>query len=174
MKRHAIRAALVVGIFAVATPAIAAPDPADKNPLVWRGHKYCWYDSGWNCAGWYRCGYENKAGKGWGGPQSWQAALTRQSSGAWFERPPPCGAAQRWRRRRVTRGRAITRSLSYGPGQKYRAVHIHPVNVSAVAAQTAASSASSETSNCKTFSSVRSRAVSSIVLALSFRALTKC
>jgi hypothetical protein len=51
---------------------------------------------------------------------------------------------------------------SHGPGQKYRAVHIHWVNVSALPVRAAASNPSSQTSNCRTFSSVRSRPISSI------------
>ena len=50
----------------------------------------------------------------------------------------------------------------HGPGQKYRAVHIHWVNVSALPVRAAASNPSSQTSNCRTFSSVRSRPISSI------------
>ena len=38
---------------------------------VWAGKGYCWYDDGWNGAGWYRCGYASRSGKGWGGPQGW-------------------------------------------------------------------------------------------------------
>ena len=38
---------------------------------VWGDRAYCWTDNGWNGAGWYRCGYAARAGKGWGGPQGW-------------------------------------------------------------------------------------------------------
>jgi hypothetical protein len=38
---------------------------------VWGGRGYCWTDNGWNGAGWYRCGYAARNGKGWGGPQGW-------------------------------------------------------------------------------------------------------
>jgi hypothetical protein len=59
----------------------------------------------------------------------------------------------------------------YGPGQRYRAVHIHWVTVSAPCVPAAAdSNASSQTSNCRTFSSLRSRPISSIVSTLLFRA----
>ena len=83
--------ALLVAVMAVWTQlCAAAPYSIYEGSVVWRGHKYCWYDEGWNGAGWYRCGYENKNGKGWGGPKGWQgAARMPPSSGAWFELPPP-------------------------------------------------------------------------------------
>lgn len=28
------------------------------------GRRYCWYDDGWNSAGWYRCGYAWRRGQG--------------------------------------------------------------------------------------------------------------
>lgn len=38
----------------------------------------------------YRCGFDKKARRGWGGPKGWAGAAGRQpSSGAWFELPPP-------------------------------------------------------------------------------------
>jgi hypothetical protein len=38
---------------------------------VYRGRKHCWYRSGWNGAGWYRCGYATRRGYGWGGVAGW-------------------------------------------------------------------------------------------------------
>lgn len=71
-------------------PSVGAPYSVYEGSVVWRGHKYCWYDEGWNGAGWYRCGFENKKGKGWGGPKGWEGvARRRRPSGAWFELPPP-------------------------------------------------------------------------------------
>jgi len=32
------------------------------------GSRYCWPDNGWNGSGWYRCGYAERHGQGWGGP----------------------------------------------------------------------------------------------------------
>src|SRR5262249_10220174 len=58
----------------------------------------------------------------------------------------------------------------YGPGQKYSAVHIHCVTVTARCVPAAHSNASSQTSNCGTFSSVHSRPISSIVSTLLFKA----
>lgn len=43
----------------------------ENAQYVSNGHPYCWYDDGWNGAGWYRCGYARHEGQGWGGPQGW-------------------------------------------------------------------------------------------------------
>jgi hypothetical protein len=38
----------------------------------WRsGQRYCWYDNGWNGAGWYVCGSAFLQGEGYGGPLGW-------------------------------------------------------------------------------------------------------
>jgi hypothetical protein len=34
-------------------------------------HNFCWYEDGWNGAGWYQCGYVWNKGYGWGGPYGW-------------------------------------------------------------------------------------------------------
>ena len=34
-------------------------------------HNYCWYEDGWNGAGWYQCGYAGRKNYGWGGPYGW-------------------------------------------------------------------------------------------------------
>jgi hypothetical protein len=34
---------------------------------VYLGHNYCWYDAGWQGAGFYWCGYAQRRGFGWGG-----------------------------------------------------------------------------------------------------------
>ncbi len=34
-------------------------------------HDYCWYEDGWNGAGWYQCGYAGLKDQGWGGPYGW-------------------------------------------------------------------------------------------------------
>ncbi len=75
MTSRSLKALLVVVMTAWTQLCAAAP--------------YSIYE-GWNGAGWYRCGFENKNGKGWGGPKGWQgAARMPPSSGAWFELPPP-------------------------------------------------------------------------------------
>ena len=91
MKGDLLKVVVVVGACALATTSIAASNSTDKSPVVWRGNKYCWYDTGWNGAGWYRCGFEKSNGHGWGVPEGWQASIRGPypSSGAWFERPPP-------------------------------------------------------------------------------------
>lgn len=43
----------------------------DKAQFVYRGRRHCWYPSGWQGAGWYRCGYRWRRGYGWGGPRGW-------------------------------------------------------------------------------------------------------
>src|SRR5262245_38720151 len=39
--------------------------------FVWRGRRYCWYDTGWRGPGWYECGFRWRRGLGWGGPVGW-------------------------------------------------------------------------------------------------------
>jgi hypothetical protein len=51
---------------------------ADRLSIVrlahmWEGQDYCWYDNGWNGAGWYVCGSEKRRGSGWGGPDGWNS-----------------------------------------------------------------------------------------------------
>lgn len=90
MKSRLLKTVLVASVFPLALPSMAAPNSAHQGSVVWLGHKYCWYDTGWNGAGWYRCGFDKKTGHGWGGPKGWAgAAGARPSSGAWFELPPP-------------------------------------------------------------------------------------
>lgn len=40
--------------------------------FIFGGRNYCWYDNGWNGAGWYWCGYAYNYGAGWGGPYGWR------------------------------------------------------------------------------------------------------
>jgi hypothetical protein len=40
--------------------------------FVYGGHRHCWYATGWNGPGWYRCGYRWRRKLGWGGPSGWQ------------------------------------------------------------------------------------------------------
>ncbi|MGP0057714.1 MAG: hypothetical protein ACLPID_00285 [Beijerinckiaceae bacterium] len=46
--------------------------PVPVNPYFWGGHRYCWYDDGWQGGGWYWCGYPWRRGFGWGGPAGWR------------------------------------------------------------------------------------------------------
>jgi hypothetical protein len=77
----ALGAGLVAGA-AQAAPAIGTQGAAighaattlnivEHTQYVYRGHKHCWYRSGWNGAGWYRCGYATRRGYGWGGVAGW-------------------------------------------------------------------------------------------------------
>ena len=72
----------LIAVMQLPGPAQAAPWPAPGQPRlvsrstmierahsVWGRQGYCWYDEGWNGAGWYRCGYASRDGKGWGGAQ---------------------------------------------------------------------------------------------------------
>ena len=87
MKSRFLKMLPVMVVLPWALSAMAAPESAHQPPVIWQGHRYCWHDSGWNGAGWYRCGFGRKTGRGWGGPQGWPGA--RPSSGAWFEQLPP-------------------------------------------------------------------------------------
>lgn len=89
MRSYSLKALLLSAIAALTQPCAAAPYSIYEGSVVWRGHKYCWYDEGWNGTGWYRCGFENKDGKGWGGPKGWEGAARLPPSSAWFELPPP-------------------------------------------------------------------------------------
>ena len=51
-------------------------NPADPVGLIkaqWQfgGRNYCWYPGGWHGPGYYWCGYANRRGFGWGGPEGW-------------------------------------------------------------------------------------------------------
>src|ERR1700736_5989072 len=46
-------------------------DVADTVQFFWEGHRYCWYDDGWQGSGWYWCGYRWHRGVGWGGGVGW-------------------------------------------------------------------------------------------------------
>jgi hypothetical protein len=51
---------------------------------MWGGQSYCWYDDGWNGAGWYQCGYAKRRGYGWGGPYGWHGwGMHHMGMGRW-------------------------------------------------------------------------------------------
>jgi hypothetical protein len=63
----------------------------------WNGRTYCWSESGWKGAGWYRCGFAARRGLGWGGPAGWHGwsqetssdvPVKRRSSGSAFRSTP--------------------------------------------------------------------------------------
>ena len=63
----------------------------------WNGRTYCWSESGWKGAGWYRCGFASRRGLGWGGPAGWHGwsqetssdlPVKRRGSGAAFRSTP--------------------------------------------------------------------------------------
>ena len=90
LSRTLLKALPVVVMAAWTQPGAAAPYSIYEGSVIWRGHKYCRYDEGWNGAGWYRCGFESRKGQGWGGPKGWKGAARKPpGSGAWFELPPP-------------------------------------------------------------------------------------
>jgi len=44
---------------------------ARSTDFVANGHPYCFYFDGWHGAGWYRCGFAQRTGLGWGGVYGW-------------------------------------------------------------------------------------------------------
>lgn len=78
-----------IGLIAAGGAASAAPtdaptahmisgvyNPADPVGLIqaqflFGGRNYCWYPGGWHGPGYYWCGYANRRGLGWGGPEGW-------------------------------------------------------------------------------------------------------
>jgi hypothetical protein len=54
------------------TPVPLAPVATVANaPFVYGGQNYCWYQDGWQSAGFYQCGYAWRTGLGWGGGYGW-------------------------------------------------------------------------------------------------------
>jgi len=49
----------------------AEPAGLIKAQFLFGGRNYCWYPGGWHGPGYYWCGYANRRGLGWGGPQGW-------------------------------------------------------------------------------------------------------
>lgn len=45
--------------------------PIELAQFVFDDQNYCWYDDGWQCPGWYWCGYAWDDGIGWGGGYGW-------------------------------------------------------------------------------------------------------
>jgi hypothetical protein len=43
----------------------------DRVQFIFGGHNFCWYDNGWQGAGFYWCGYAERRGFGWGGGAGW-------------------------------------------------------------------------------------------------------
>ena len=82
-------------VTAIANSAQAAPQASivfgvdrDAGPLavtpaqyVYLGHNYCWYDAGWQGAGFYWCGYAMRRGYGWGGGEGWRGWSRGQGGG---------------------------------------------------------------------------------------------
>jgi hypothetical protein len=44
----------------------------ENSQYSYGGRRYCWYDDGWNDAGWYWCGYNYRRGFGWGGSRGYR------------------------------------------------------------------------------------------------------
>ncbi len=47
------------------------PHTIVERAHMWANQNFCWYEDGWNGAGWYQCGYAGRKGLGWGGPYGW-------------------------------------------------------------------------------------------------------
>lgn len=81
--KTALAGALIVGtalIGSAQAAPIGVPDGARaaiehlaivERAHMWGNQNYCWYEDGWNGAGWYQCGYAGRKGSGWGGPWGW-------------------------------------------------------------------------------------------------------
>jgi len=59
------------GWYGVGAPAVSL-SVGTAGYHTWGGSRYCWYDTGWNGGGWYRCGYSWRSGLGWGGGWGWR------------------------------------------------------------------------------------------------------
>jgi hypothetical protein len=87
IMRFAIKLAALAAM--VATTSLAAPASAlpvtdglratidglaavETVQFRYRGRNHCWAERGWHGPGWYWCGYENRRGRGWGGPRGWR------------------------------------------------------------------------------------------------------
>ena len=54
------------------TPRVIYNKTYSEPQYYWRnGRRYCWYENGWNGAGWYVCGEASTRGSGYGGPIWW-------------------------------------------------------------------------------------------------------
>jgi hypothetical protein len=54
------------------TPRVVYNKTYPEPTYYWRnGRRYCWYENGWNGAGWYVCGEASTRGSGYGGPIWW-------------------------------------------------------------------------------------------------------
>jgi hypothetical protein len=60
---------------AEAAMSVALPStqllPVEKAGFFFGGRNFCWYDGGWQGAGYYWCGYAWNNGVGWGGGEGW-------------------------------------------------------------------------------------------------------
>jgi hypothetical protein len=66
-----VAAAPVVGFDAVRSAADSHA-PIEKTQFFFGGQNYCWYPIGWHGPGFYWCGYAERTGLGWGGPEGWR------------------------------------------------------------------------------------------------------
>jgi len=46
---------------------------AQRREHIVDGRPYCFYFDGWHGAGWYRCGFAQRSGAGWGGVYGWRS-----------------------------------------------------------------------------------------------------
>ena len=53
----------------------------DNVQYYWGGHRWCWYDDGWNGEGWYWCGRYLVPGIGWGSDVGFRGFVFRGGSG---------------------------------------------------------------------------------------------
>lgn len=75
----------------VPAPVAVAPLPpapvVDTTVYVYGGRDYCWFEGGWNGAGWYVCDYGPWVrGSWWGGPAGWNGWAWRGGP-RFYDRP---------------------------------------------------------------------------------------
>ena len=64
-------AAQAAPISGALTDAAGMLNIVEQAQYVYGGRRHCWYRSGWQGPGWYRCGYQWRRGYGWGGASGW-------------------------------------------------------------------------------------------------------
>jgi len=100
MKSFPLKAILLAALLPFALP-LAAVSSAHASGIIWQGREYCWYDTGWNGPGWYRCGFAKKPGRGWGGPQGWPRRNHHSAKQRRSIRAPAADPSGRWAEHRM-------------------------------------------------------------------------
>jgi hypothetical protein len=64
---------------------IYLPFPNPLNLFFFGGRDWCWYDGGWQGPGWYWCGYGDRYGYGYGGPEGFHGWREHRYERDWHE-----------------------------------------------------------------------------------------